>query len=58
MLKLRLDLDSMSEESYFYTEFDIGKEGHTITIDGKNKEKFLDEYAKVWRDEQKKIWKL
>ena len=46
---LRLNLDSLAEEGYFYTEYDIGEEGHAITINAEDKEKFLDAYAAEWR---------
>ena len=46
---LKIDLDSLYEQGYFYTKFDIGNEGHSITIRESNKEKFLDAFAKEWR---------
>lgn len=52
--KLRLDLDSMAEEEYFYTEYDIEGSGHSITIKEEDKEKFLDAWAKVWRNRAEK----
>ena len=48
--KLYLDLDSYSEEGYFYTDYDIGGAGHSITIKAEDKEKFLDAWAKEHRD--------
>ena len=47
---LRLELDILFEDSYFYTEFDVGDEGHSITIDTDNKEKFLDAFAAEFRE--------
>jgi len=47
---LRLSLDEMFEDSYYYTEYDKGSEGHYITILAEDKEKFLDAFAKEWRD--------
>ena len=52
--KLRLDLDSMAEEHYIYTEFDIEGAGHSITIKAEDKEKFLDAYAAEWRKKAEK----
>jgi len=46
---LTLDLDSLYQDGYYYTEFDIGGAGHSITIKAENKEKFLDAFAKEWR---------
>jgi len=48
--KLYLNLDSYSEEGYFYTKYDIGGAGHSITIKEEDKEKFLDAFAKESRD--------
>ena len=57
--KLRLDLDVIVEDSeYFYTEYDIEGDGHSITIKAEDKEKFLDAYAKVWRDRAEKELKV
>ena len=53
--KLYLDLDSYSEEGYIYTEFDIGGAGHSITIKAENKEKFLNAFAKEYRDRAEKM---
>ena len=47
---LRLELDRLFECGYFYTEFDVGDEGHSITIDTDNKEKFLDAFAAEFRE--------
>lgn len=46
---LHLCLDSLFGDGYFYTEYDIGGEGHGITIKGENKEKFLDAFAAEFR---------
>ncbi len=56
--KLRIDLDSMAEEEYFYTKYDIEGSGHSITIKTEDKEKFLDAWAKVWRDRAEKELKV
>jgi len=50
MSKLKLNLDDVIGVAiYFYTEYDVGGEGHAITIEEENKEKFLDAWAKEWR---------
>ena len=46
---LRLDLDTLWEDAFFYTELDIGGEGHAITIDTDKKEDFLDAFAAEFR---------
>jgi len=50
MKNLTLDLDNLTSEGYFYTEYDIGGSGHSITIKAEDKEKFLDAFAKEWRE--------
>lgn len=52
---LRLDLDSLFGEGYFYTKFDKGIEGHAITIDTKHKERFLDAFAAEFRERARKL---
>lgn len=47
---LRLELDSLFDVGYFYTKFDIGDEGHSITIDTDNEEEFLDAFAAEFRE--------
>lgn len=47
---LCLSLDEIWQSGYFYTDFDIGGTGHYIHIRPEDKEKFLDEFAKVWRN--------
>ena len=47
--KLVLDLDEMYTEGFYYTEYDIGGSGHSITIKKEDKEKFLDAFAAEWR---------
>ena len=49
MTKLRLVLDDLYQDGYYYTKFDIGGAGHSITIKAEDKDKFLDEFAKEWR---------
>lgn len=51
--ELFLDLDGLAEDGYFYTRYDVGGDGHSITIKAKNKEKFLDAYAKECRKRAK-----
>lgn len=46
---LRLDLDSLWEQEFFYTDFDVGGEGHAVTIDTDRKEDFLDAFAAEFR---------
>ena len=48
-MKLRIDLDELYTEGYYYTEYDIGGEGHGITIEEHDKEAFLDAFAAEWR---------
>lgn len=48
-LTLRLDLDGLYEDGYYYTAYDIGGEGHAIIIEPENREKFLDAFAAEWR---------
>ena len=47
--QLFLNLDDLHSEGYIYTEFDVGDSGHSITINSKDKEKFLDAFAEEWR---------
>jgi len=47
---LTLNLDSLWEDSYIYTEYDIGGNGHSITINEEDKEAFLDAFAQEWRN--------
>lgn len=50
MKTITLNLDEMFQSDYYYTEFNIGCSGHSITVDLENKDKFLDAFAKEWRD--------
>ena len=52
---LRLNLDALYEDGYYYTDFDIGGAGHSITINAENKEDFLDAFAKEWRKQAKSM---
>lgn len=54
MKKLELNLDSIFESEYFYTEYDIGSSGHSIIIDAEDKEAFLDAWAAEWRNKAEK----
>jgi hypothetical protein len=47
--KLILDLDTLYQDGYYYTDFDIGGEGHNIIILEKDREDFLDAFAIEWR---------
>ena len=47
---LTLNLDSLWEDGYIYTDYDIGVSGHSVTINEEDKEAFLDAFAKEWRD--------
>jgi len=54
--KLRIDLDELYREDYFcHTEYDIGKQANDIVIRTEDKEKFLDAFAKIWRDKAEKL---
>ena len=46
---LRLSLDEMNQSEYFYTEYDVGGEGHYIVIKEKDLTVFLDAWAAEWR---------
>jgi len=47
---LRLDLDALYAEGYYYTEFDQGGEGHAIVIRVEDKEAFLQAFADRWAE--------
>ena len=47
--KLRLELDDLIDE-YIGSDYDIELKGHSITIKEEDKEAFLDQYAKDFRD--------
>ncbi len=54
--KLRINLDKLYREEYFcYTEYDIGNQTHDIIIRMKDKEKFLDAFAKIWREKAEEL---
>jgi len=55
MANLRLDLDELYQEGYYYTEFDIGGSGHAIIIDKDDKEEFLDAFALEWRNRAERL---
>ena len=46
---ITLSLDEINQSDYFYTDYDVGGEGHYITIRAENKAKFLDAWAAEWR---------
>jgi hypothetical protein len=39
----------MFGDSYFYTDYDIGDSGHSITINESDREAFLDAFSVEWR---------
>jgi hypothetical protein len=47
---LRLELDPLYEEGYYYTDYDVSGEGHAIVIEAADRDKFLDEFARIWRE--------
>jgi len=47
---LTLELDYLFQGEYYYTDYDLGGSGHSITINVKDKEKFLDQFAAIWRE--------
>lgn len=51
MAHLRLDLDDLFNCLYFYTDYDIGREGHAITIQDWDKERFTDAFTAKFRQE-------
>jgi len=54
--KFRIDLDELYQEEYFcHTEYDIGKKACDIIIRMEDKEKFLDAFAKIWREKAEKL---
>lgn len=52
---LRLNLDELYTDGYYYTDYDIGGSGHSITINAKDKEQFLDEFVAVWRNKAEEM---
>jgi len=54
---LTLNLDNLYEQGYYYTGYDIGGLGHSIIIKAEDKEKFLDEFARIWRLEAERLLK-
>jgi len=48
---LQLCLDDMAEQSFIYTQYDIGGRGHSVTIKEEDKEKFILEYLKYVREQ-------
>lgn len=52
--QLHLGLDELYMDGYYYTHLDIGGGGHSITIEAKDKEEFLDEFARIWREKAEK----
>jgi hypothetical protein len=47
---LRLNLDELYSSAYYYTDYDIGSEGHAIIIRAEDKEDFLDQFTRIWRE--------
>lgn len=52
---LTLNLDALYEQGYYYTIYDVGGSGHSITIKEEDKEKFLDEFAQKWREQAEEL---
>ena len=54
--KFRIDLDELFRDEYScHTEYDIGKEAHDIIIRMEDKDKFLDAFAKIWREKAEQL---
>lgn len=52
----RIELDKLYQEEYFcHTEYNIGKESNEIIIKMADKEKFLDAFAKIWREKAEQL---
>lgn len=47
---LRLNLNELYSTPYHYTEYDVADDGNSVTIRAEDKELFLDELAKDWRE--------
>jgi len=47
---LTINLDELMEQGYFYTSFDIGDRGHSITIEEDVLEEFLEEFAQITKE--------
>lgn len=50
MKALKLNLDDLFGDSYFYTEYDLCGYGHAVVIKEKDKNKFLDEFTRIFRE--------
>jgi hypothetical protein len=46
---LKLDLDSLGEQPFLYSKYDLCNLGHAIVIDPKDKDKFLEDYLLQFR---------
>jgi len=46
---IHLSLDDLYTDGYFYTDYDIGGDGHWIIIKAADREKFLDAFAAEFR---------
>ena len=46
---LHLDLDDLYAGGYYYTEYKIGGDEHSIYIKESDREAFLDAFATEWR---------
>ena len=55
---LELNLDELYDEGYYYTEYNIGGSGHSILINDKDKEVFLDAFATEWRKNAENLLKI
>lgn len=52
---LKLNLDSLYNNGYYYTNYDVGEASHSITIKAKDKEKFLNQFAQIWREKAEEL---
>jgi hypothetical protein len=52
---LTLNLDELYSDGYYYTDYDIGGSGHSITIYAEDKEEFLDQFAAIWRKKAEEL---
>lgn len=46
---LRLNLDELWTSEYFYTNYDVGGESHSIVIKKVDLKKFLNAFAQEWK---------
>ena len=53
--ELVLDLDELCYEGFYHTKYDIGGCGHSIRIKKEDKEVFLDEFTRIYRERTEKL---